>query len=108
MQTALLIDETNDPIGLRLDPRDFDRSKPYLTWGVMGQAPRSFKFVRADGELMLFRLATGSVSDAHFDHVAQVESDKFLHPEKYFDRVLYPEMFRRPGLPQTGQRIPNK
>lgn len=98
MKTALLIDGSDEPTGMQLDPRDFDRSKPYITWATSGQSPRSFKFIREEGDVMLFRLATGSITDEHFEKVAAAEVHKIHHPELYFDRVLYPEMYTRPAL----------
>jgi hypothetical protein len=79
MRTALLIDGNPDPIGLRVD-----KQERVITWGGGSQAARTFKFVREQRDLLIYRLATGDgISDEEFEYSTAIESDKYLNPDKY-------------------------
>ena len=85
LQTALLIDGSENPVALRLDPRD---QKDYIAQGRPNATPRNFKFVKKTGHVLLYRLdgeKRTELSDQAFEASAAAEADKFLRPERYKD-----------------------
>lgn len=99
MYTAILIDGTDHPVALRINPRDpnqeFDKP-PFITSGA-GPLIKNFKFTKESGDVLIYRPISDGPNDKEFERLAAAEADKFLNPAKY----------RRMGTPQdeTARRL---
>lgn len=79
MLTAILVDGQKNPVAITVD-----QESPFINFEGSPNRPKgSFRFVRKQGNVLVYRSNRESLTDEAFEEQANLETDKILNPEKY-------------------------